>query len=380
MIHGKNFANELPARAAGEAGEYSPSDDLFRLYLNQIGKTALLDGREAEAELSKKIESGFLAQAVSDIRYAEDAEAATSELGGYAYETKRRLHKVTTTHPEKDPQAKDEAEGFVTYVKGLADDREAVSDKELTRLISDGVAAKDHLSAANTRLVVNIAKRYSGRGLPILDIVQEGNKGLMRATEKFDHTLGYKFSTYATNWIKQAIRRGLANQAEAIRVPLHQTERLYSMEKAEREAAADYGYELSNKELAEATDQSPDKIAELKSLRKLKPISLDKPFDEDAGRGETPTYLVDVLADQSAESAEVAYDNQDEVRGALAKLSDVERFVVERRNGLYDGEPWTLERIGQEESFGVTRARVGQIEIKANEKMRQYLLRGERSS
>ncbi|APT90640.1 RNA polymerase sigma70 [Corynebacterium sphenisci DSM 44792] len=290
----------------------NPSQDLVRVYLNGIGKTALLSAEE-EVELSKRIEVGVYAQHLLD-------------SGAKVTRAKKRDMKV---------------------------------------LVKEGKAARAHLLEANLRLVVSLAKRYTGRGMPLLDLIQEGNLGLIRAMEKFDYTKGFKFSTYATWWIRQAITRGMADQSRTIRLPVHLVEQVNKISRIKRELYQQLGREATNEELAEETGIPEAKIEML--LRQSRdPVSLDMPVgtDEEAPLGD---FIEDSEA-TDAEEAVVAALRHHDVRRVLATLEIREREVIKLRYGLDDGLPRTLDQIGRH--FGLSRERVRQIEREVMAKLR----------
>ena len=295
-----------------------PAADLVRVYLNGIGKTALLTAAD-EVELAKRIEAGVFAQ-----------------------------HKLET-HPD------------------LPDERQ----RELRALIRDGHVAKNHLLEANLRLVVSLAKRYTGRGMPLLDLIQEGNLGLIRAVEKFDYTKGFKFSTYATWWIRQAITRGMADQGRTIRLPVHLVEQVNKLARIKRDLHQQLGREATNEELAKESGLSPEKVVDLLDHAR-DPVSLDMPVgtEEDAPLGD---FIEDSDA-TDAESAVISGLLQDDLRRVLATLDPREQAVIRLRYGLEDGQPRTLDQIGKQ--FGLSRERVRQIEREVMSKLRQ----GERAA
>jgi RNA polymerase nonessential primary-like sigma factor len=290
-----------------------PAADLVRFYLNGIGKTALLNA-EQEVELAKRIEAGVFAQHMLD---------TAKKLP-----TKRR--------------------------------------SELSALVRDGHVAKNHLLEANLRLVVSLAKRYTGRGMPLLDLIQEGNLGLIRAVEKFDYTKGFKFSTYATWWIRQAITRGMADQGRTIRLPVHLVEQVNKLARIRRDLHQQLGREATNDELAKEVGLTPDKVADLLDHAR-DPVSLDMPVgtDEDAPLGD---FIEDGEA-TDAESAVISGLLQDDLRRVLATLDEREQAVIRLRYGLEDGQPKTLDQIGKE--FSLSRERVRQIEREVMAKLRQ---------
>jgi RNA polymerase nonessential primary-like sigma factor len=299
--------------AEADLDAQSPAADLVRVYLNGIGKTALLTA-EQEVDLAKRIEAGVFAQ--------------------HMLETARKL----------TPQRR----------------------TELEALVRDGKVAKNHLLEANLRLVVSLAKRYTGRGMPLLDLIQEGNLGLIRAVEKFDYAKGYKFSTYATWWIRQAITRGMADQSRTIRLPVHLVEQVNKLARIKRDLHQTLGREATNEELGKEVGLTPEKVADLLDHAR-DPVSLDMPVgtDEDAPLGD---FIEDGEA-TDAESAVISGLLQDDLRRVLATLDDREQSVIRLRYGLDDGQPRTLDQIGRE--FGLSRERVRQIEREVMSKLRQ---------
>ncbi|MFN0026542.1 MAG: RNA polymerase sigma factor RpoD [Acidimicrobiales bacterium] len=294
------------------------TSDTVRMYLKEIGQVALLTG-EQEVSLAKRIQSGLeSAVTLADL-------AASGELETLEPREKRRLR----------------------------------------RLELDGDYAKAELTQANLRLVVSIAKRYVGRGMLLLDLIQEGNLGLMRAVEKFDHTKGFKFSTYATWWIRQAITRAIADQARTIRIPVHMVESMNKVHRVQRQMVQELEREPSIDELATRVDMTPERVRDI--LRYSQdPLSLDSPVGE-----EDDSNLADFIADGGAEApAEAAAKMMlgEAVVEALSGLSDREQQVVRLRFGLEDGQARTLEEVGKE--FGVTRERIRQIESKTLAKLR----------
>jgi RNA polymerase nonessential primary-like sigma factor len=289
-----------------------PAADLVRVYLNGIGRTALLSAEE-EVELAKRIEAGVFAQ-----------------------------HMLDTTDPG-------------TARKG-----------ELRALVRDGHQAKNHLLEANLRLVVSLAKRYTGRGMPLLDLIQEGNLGLIRAVEKFDYTKGFKFSTYATWWIRQAITRGMADQGRTIRLPVHLVEQVNKLARIKRDLHQRLGREATTEELAGEAGIAPEKVSDLLDHAR-DPVSLDMPVgaEEDAPLG-------DFIEDGEATDAETVVISgllQEDMRRVLGTLDEREQLVIRLRYGLDDGQPRTLDQIGKR--FGLSRERVRQIEREVMSKLRQ---------
>ena len=303
-------------RQARKDAEMTASADSVRAYLKQIGKVALLNAEE-EVDLAKRIEAGL-----------------------YGAERLR--------------QAEDTTEKLTTQMR-----------RDLRWIVRDGERAKNHLLEANLRLVVSLAKRYTGRGMAFLDLIQEGNLGLIRAVEKFDYTKGYKFSTYATWWIRQAITRAMADQARTIRIPVHMVEVINKLGRIQRELLQDLGREPTPEELAKEMDITPDKVLEIQQYAR-EPISLDQTIGD-----EGDSQLGDFIEDSEAVVAVDAVSFtllQDQLQSVLQTLSEREAGVVRLRFGLTDGQPRTLEEIGQ--VYGVTRERIRQIESKTMSKLR----------
>jgi len=294
------------------------SSDPVRMYLKEIGRVPLLKAAE-EVALAKRIEAGGIAS-------EELAErSATGELERMEFAERRKLE----------------------------------------RCARDGERAKHELTQANLRLVVSIAKRYVGRGMLILDLIQEGNLGLMRAVEKFDYTKGFKFSTYATWWIRQAITRAIADQARTIRIPVHMVESIHKVHRVQRQLLQDLEREPTVEELAEKVDMTPARVREIMRISQ-DPLSLDSPVGE-----EDDSNLADFIEDQQAEAPEGRAARMmltNAVIEALDELNEREKQVVRLRFGLDDGQARTLEEVGKE--FGVTRERIRQIESKTLAKLR----------
>jgi len=312
---------EAEAAALGEADKLAEVDlddqtpamgDSVHTYLKSIGRTSLLTA-EQEVDLAKRIEAGLFAE-----------------------------HKLETA-------------------AGLDDGYR----RELEMVAEDGRRAKAHMLEANLRLVVSVAKKYSDRGLSLLDVVQEGNLGLIRAVEKFDYTKGYKFSTYAMWWIRQAIQRGFADSARTIRLPVHVLEMLSKLSRVERDMHQRLGREPTPEELAVELDRTPDQIEELLRTSR-QPISLDSTIGED---GETS--IGDLIEDVDAPEASELVDRQlmaEQLRSALDALTPREATIMAMRFGLYDGNPHTLDEIGR--ALGLTRERIRQLEKQSLSKLR----------
>ncbi|MFX0593784.1 RNA polymerase sigma factor [Melissospora conviva] len=303
-------------KQARRDAELTASADSVRAYLKQIGKVPLLNA-EQEVELAKRIEAGLYA--TERLRLAD--------------------------------------EGAEKFTRDMT--------RDLTWITRDGERAKNHLLEANLRLVVSLAKRYTGRGMAFLDLIQEGNLGLIRAVEKFDYTKGYKFSTYATWWIRQAITRAMADQARTIRIPVHMVEVINKLGRIQRELLQDLGREPTPEELAKEMDITPEKVLEIQQYAR-EPISLDQTIGD-----EGDSQLGDFIEDSEAVVAVDAVSFsllQDQLQQVLQTLSEREAGVVRLRFGLTDGQPRTLDEIGQ--VYGVTRERIRQIESKTMSKLR----------
>ena len=303
---------EAALRAEEEAAlKASPTSDPVRMYLKEIGKVRLLTAAE-EVDLSKRVEAGLFA-----------------------------AEKLLT--PDLDEQLRE----------------------DLSLLAYDGQVAKRRLVEANLRLVVSIAKRYVGRGMLFLDLIQEGNLGLIRAVEKFDYTKGYKFSTYATWWIRQAITRAIADQARTIRIPVHMVETINKLLRIQRQMLQELGREPTPEEIGREMDLAPDKVVDIQRISQ-EPVSLDTPIGE-----EDDSHLGDFIEDSDAvvpADAATFLLLQEQLETVLLELSEREKRVIQLRFGLTDGHAHTLEEVGRE--FGVTRERIRQIESKTLSKLR----------
>ena len=300
-------------RSAARAITASASADPVKDYLKQIGRVKLLSAGQ-EVELAKQIEAGLLA--------GHKLAAGSRDLPG---DVRNDLEQVT----------------------------------------EDGKTARDHLLEANLRLVVSLARRYTGRGMLFLDLIQEGNLGLIRAVEKFDYTRGYKFSTYATWWIRQAISRAMAEQARTIRLPVHVVEAISRLAGEQRQMLQDLGREPTPDELAAGLDMTPEKVIELQKHAR-EPVSLHTPLGED-GNSELGDLIEDSEAIQPGEAVSFIL-LREQLHSVLGMLSEREASVISMRFGLTDGRPRTLEEIGQ--IYGVTRERIRQIESRIMSKLR----------
>jgi RNA polymerase primary sigma factor len=304
--------DRVRARREVDAALKAPTNDPVRMYLKEIGRVPLLTAQE-EIDLAKRIEAGL---------HAEE-----------------RL--------QRDPKMSEE------------------QTRECRWLARDGERAKRHLVEANLRLVVSIAKRYVGRGMAFLDLIQEGNLGLIRAVEKFDYVKGFKFSTYATWWIRQAITRAIADQARTIRIPVHMVETINKLARVQRQLLQDLGREPTAEEIAHHMELSPEKVREVQKISQ-EPVSLETPIGE-----EEDSHLGDFIEDSEAivplERASFRL-LQEQLESVLHTLSGREKEVIRLRFGLVDGQPRTLEDVGKK--FGVTRERIRQIESKTLSKLR----------
>jgi len=290
--------------------------DPVRMYLKEIGKVDLLTASE-EVDLAMKIEAGLEATEKLEAADAGELELTRAEM------------------------------------------------RRLTRIENVGLEAKQALISANLRLVVSIAKRYVGRGMLFLDLIQEGNLGLIRAVEKFDYQKGFKFSTYATWWIRQAITRAIADQARTIRIPVHMVETINKLVRVQRQLLQDLGRDPTPEEIGAEMDMSADRVREIQKISQ-EPVSLETPIGE-----EEDSQLGDFIEDSQAivppDAASFSM-LQEQLTQVLDSLADRERKVIELRFGLVDGHPRTLEEVGRE--FGVTRERIRQIESKTLAKLR----------
>ncbi len=315
---GEAISEFLAASRFNSAGSVGSVADPVRLYLREIGRVPLLTGNQ-EVTLAQALEVGN--QARERLIFLEDQGGMTS-----------------------------------------------AEQRVLEKRVRDGDRAREALTNSNLRLVVSIAKRYAGRGMGLLDLVQEGNLGLMRAVERFDHSKGFKFSTYATWWIRQAITRAIADQARTIRIPVHMIDIIQKVNRAQREMLQELGREPTIEEVGVRTDLTAEKVREIIRLA-YDPISLESPVGEDDG-----SVLGDFIEDQSAIApgdAAMTSLLRDAVDMALADLNEREREVMRRRFGLDDGQVRTLEQVGKE--LMVTRERIRQIETKTLAKLRHPL-------
>jgi RNA polymerase primary sigma factor len=313
VIEAPHESEEMAPRQVQSDARRAATGDLVRIYLREIGRVPLLTAHD-EVELAKAIEAGLFAE--EKLQGGVQAGCAGAQMA------------------------------------------------ELMLIAADGIAAKQRLIEANLRLVVSIAKRYIGRGLVFLDLIQEGNLGLIRAVEKFDYTKGYKFSTYATWWIRQAITRAIADQARTIRIPVHMVETINKMARIQRQLHQDLGREATPEEIAAEMGMHPDRVAEIQRIAQ-EPVSLQSPIgEEDSDLGD---FIEDADAVVPMEAAAFIM-LQDQLDRVLDNLSIREQRIIQLRFGLTDGHPRTLEEVGRE--FGVTRERIRQIESKTLAKLR----------
>jgi RNA polymerase primary sigma factor len=311
VLESQQETEDVARADEGDLGKRAPTSDLVRIYLREIGRVPLLTA-EDEVELAKSIEAGL---------FAEEKMARTAVLA-----------------------------------------RGELLDLEL--LAREGMRAKQRLIEANLRLVVSIAKRYVGRGMLFLDLIQEGNLGLIRAVEKFDYTKGFKFSTYATWWIRQAITRAIADQARTIRIPVHMVETINKLVRVQRQMHQDLGREPTPEEIGLEMGLPPARVVEIQRIAQ-EPVSLQSPIgEEDSDLGD---FIEDADAVVPIEAAAFIL-LQDQLEDILGTLSDREQRIIQLRFGLADGHPRTLEEVGRE--FGVTRERIRQIESKTLAKLR----------
>ena len=311
LSHDPDDLDETDDEPQEQVGDAGISADLVRAYLKEIGRTPLLTAAQ-EVELSQRIEAGLFAQ-----------------------------HKLMASRVPRNQR------------------------QDLEWLVRDGEQAKRHLLEANLRLVVSIAKRYLGRGMLFLDVIQEGNVGLIRAVEKFDYTKGFKFSTYATWWIRQAITRAMADQGRTIRIPVHMVEQINKLSRLQRELLQSLGREATPEELAEQLGLTPERVVEIQGFAR-EPVSLEATVGDEGDNS-----LGDFIEDTDAPVAVdvVAHGLMlDQLYDVLAGLTDRESGVVKLRFGLVDGKPRTLDEIGRE--MGLTRERIRQIESKTLSKLR----------
>ena len=338
VISDKDETDE-PIQTVTQAGATA---DPVKDYLKQIGKVPLLTAEE-EVELAEWIEAGLAAEELRDTKLIETPASKKIKCWVCGWEAKRYVNiKETPDTPKMN-----------------------ICEFCLDKAIKRGHDKKIHLLTANLRLVVSLAKRYTGRGMLFLDLIQEGNLGLIRAVEKFDFVKGYKFSTYATWWIRQAITRAMADQARTIRIPVHMVEVINKLARVQRQMLQDLGREPTPEELARELDMTPEKVVEVQKYGR-EPISLSTPLGEE-GDSEFGDLIEDSEAIVPADAVSFTL-LQEQLHSVLDTLSEREAGVVAMRFGLTDGQPKTLDEIGK--VYGVTRERIRQIESKTMSKLR----------
>jgi RNA polymerase primary sigma factor len=335
---------------------------------DEVAEVVGLDGLDAAEAEAAALSEAALGDAASPAGSAEvDLDDQTSTMGDSVHTYLKSIGRTSllTAEQEVNLAKRIEAGLFAEHKLDSEPDLPEGYRRELELVAEDGRRAKAHMLEANLRLVVSVAKKYSDRGLSLLDVVQEGNLGLIRAVEKFDYTKGYKFSTYAMWWIRQAIQRGFADSARTIRLPVHVLEMLSKLSRVERDMHQRLGREPTPEELAVELDRTPDQIEELLRTSR-QPISLDSTIGED---GETS--IGDLIEDTDAPEASELVDRQlmaDQLRHALDALTPREATIMAMRFGLYDGNPHTLDEIGR--ALGLTRERIRQLEKQSLSKLR----------
>jgi RNA polymerase primary sigma factor len=335
---------------------------------DEVAEVVGLDGLDAAEAEAAALSEAALGGAASPAGSAEvDLDDQTSTMGDSVHTYLKSIGRTSllTAEQEVNLAKRIEAGLFAEHKLDSEPDLPEGYRRELELVAEDGRRAKAHMLEANLRLVVSVAKKYSDRGLSLLDVVQEGNLGLIRAVEKFDYTKGYKFSTYAMWWIRQAIQRGFADSARTIRLPVHVLEMLSKLSRVERDMHQRLGREPTPEELAVELDRTPDQIEELLRTSR-QPISLDSTIGED---GETS--IGDLIEDTDAPEASELVDRQlmaDQLRHALDALTPREATIMAMRFGLYDGNPHTLDEIGR--ALGLTRERIRQLEKQSLSKLR----------
>ncbi len=371
----KAAAKKAPAKKAtargrktAEADPVSPTELTQAAELEQdLEKELKEDLKGIEEEKEKEKEATFT---LSDSDDSDEPVAQVTQAGATADPVKdylKQIGKVPLLNAEQEVELAKRIEAGLFADEKLAEnpDLDTETRIKLEWIAEDGRRAKNHLLEANLRLVVSLAKRYTGRGMLFLDLIQEGNLGLIRAVEKFDYTKGYKFSTYATWWIRQAITRAMADQARTIRIPVHMVEVINKLARVQRQMLQDLGREPTPEELAAELDMTPDKVVEVQKYGR-EPISLSTPLGED-GDSEFGDLIEDSEAIVPADAVSFTL-LQEQLESVLDTLSEREAGVVRMRFGLSDGQPKTLDEIGK--VYGVTRERIRQIESKTMSKLR----------
>ena len=365
----KGPAKKTPAKTAAKAGKAAETEAV------DLKEAEALE-KDLEGELSedlKKLEEEKDKEATFTLSDSDDSDepvAQVTQAGATADPVKdylKQIGKVPLLNAEQEVELAKRIEAGLFAEEKLAEnpDLDTETRIKLEWIAEDGRRAKNHLLEANLRLVVSLAKRYTGRGMLFLDLIQEGNLGLIRAVEKFDYTKGYKFSTYATWWIRQAITRAMADQARTIRIPVHMVEVINKLARVQRQMLQDLGREPTPEELAAELDMTPDKVVEVQKYGR-EPISLSTPLGED-GDSEFGDLIEDSEAIVPADAVSFTL-LQEQLESVLDTLSEREAGVVRMRFGLSDGQPKTLDEIGK--VYGVTRERIRQIESKTMSKLR----------
>ena len=336
--------------------------------LDDVDESAFEPAEEAKLEEELAEDEGFTLSEADDADEPEQQVMAAGATADPVKDYLKQIGKVALLNAEQEVELAKRIEAGLFADEKVNDDHTKIKASQLDDyewIAEDGRRAKNHLLEANLRLVVSLAKRYTGRGMLFLDLIQEGNLGLIRAVEKFDYTKGYKFSTYATWWIRQAITRAMADQARTIRIPVHMVEVINKLARVQRQMLQDLGREPTPEELARELDMTPEKVVEVQKYGR-EPISLHTPLGED-GDSEFGDLIEDSEAVVPADAVSFTL-LQEQLHDVLDTLSEREAGVVSMRFGLTDGQPKTLDEIGK--VYGVTRERIRQIESKTMSKLR----------
>jgi RNA polymerase primary sigma factor len=336
--------------------------------LDDVDESTFEPAEEAKLEVELTEDEGFTLSEADDADEPEQQVLAAGATADPVKDYLKQIGKVALLNAEQEVELAKRIEAGLFADEKINDERSKVKTSQLDDfewIAEDGRRAKNHLLEANLRLVVSLAKRYTGRGMLFLDLIQEGNLGLIRAVEKFDYTKGYKFSTYATWWIRQAITRAMADQARTIRIPVHMVEVINKLARVQRQMLQDLGREPTPEELARELDMTPEKVVEVQKYGR-EPISLHTPLGED-GDSEFGDLIEDSEAVVPADAVSFTL-LQEQLHDVLDTLSEREAGVVSMRFGLTDGQPKTLDEIGK--VYGVTRERIRQIESKTMSKLR----------
>jgi RNA polymerase primary sigma factor len=357
----------VPAPTHDAGPDVEPGPEALAAVLADEALDPTLEALDAEAASVPSTEEGFVLSEADDTDEPEQQVVVAGATADPVKDYLKQIGKVPLLNAEQEVELAKRIEAGLFAEEKLARDG-GLGPKlraELTWIAEDGRRAKNHLLEANLRLVVSLAKRYTGRGMLFLDLIQEGNLGLIRAVEKFDYTKGYKFSTYATWWIRQAITRAMADQARTIRIPVHMVEVINKLARVQRQMLQDLGREPTPDELARELDMTPEKVVEVQKYGR-EPISLHTPLGED-GDSEFGDLIEDSEAIVPADAVSFTL-LQEQLHSVLDTLSEREAGVVSMRFGLTDGQPKTLDEIGK--VYGVTRERIRQIESKTMSKLR----------